>query len=131
MENRLPQAVIRARQMVRAGAERIRKKKTAEKLYVCDRCEKFFLLDSKPDSCPSCRRKYADQVRDLDTGEVFGGELSFREATKAERTVYGLKKNGGRKKNTAGHGALETLLRAGRGEEGSVAVFIMQMPDDM
>ena len=117
MENRLPQAVIRARQMVRAGAERIRKKKTAEKLYVCDRCEKFFLLDSKPDSCPSCRRKYADQVRDLDTGEVFGGELSFREATKAERTVYGLKKNGGRRRIlTAGHGALETA-GAGRGEE--------------
>ena len=133
MKNRLPEAAVQAKQIMGRAAERLRKMKQTERLYYCERCKSFYLLDHDPDSCPKCRRKYFDQVKDLDTGEVQGGGISFREATKAEKTRYALQKR--REKEKKKHGQrnspLEALIQSEQiGGDGNIAVVIMQMPDD-
>ena len=42
------------------------------------------MLASASDGCPACKRKKSDQVTDLDTGEIQGGELLLRRANRAE-----------------------------------------------
>ena len=56
------------------------------------------MLASASEGCPACKRKRADQVTDLDTGEVLGGELLLRRANRAETAVYLASKKTGKKK---------------------------------
>lgn len=76
-------------------------KRQAEKekqLYICSRCGGQFMLASASDGCPACKRKKSDQVTDLDTGEIQGGELLLRRANRAETAVYLASEKAGKKK---------------------------------
>ena len=69
-----------------------------KQLYICSRCGGKFMLASSLEGCPVCKRKKSDQVTDLDTGEVLGGELLLRRANRAETAVYLASEKAGKKK---------------------------------
>ncbi len=130
MKRKIPEIVKRAGQSIMHRTKKLREK-PAQRLFVCDRCEKYFLLDRFQDSCPSCGRKYFDQVKDLDSGEMLGGEIAFHEATKAEKTMYSLRREAARRKGKPTQSPIEAVLRSGQTDgEGNIAVVIMQMPED-
>ena len=83
------------------------------------------MLASASEGCPACKRKRADQVTDLDTGEVLGGELLLRRANRAETAVYLASKKTGKKKKEMLGNPLQQMIKG----KGNTFVVVMNMKD--
>ncbi len=57
-------------------------------LYACGFCGELFETSMIPQGCPQCGRLFADSVYDMDTDEMFGGEILIRPATESESKAY-------------------------------------------
>ena len=100
--------------------------KEKQQLYICSRCGGKFMLASSLEGCPVCKRKKSDQVTDLDTGEVLGGELLLRRANRAETAVYLASEKAGKKKKEMLDNPLQQMLKG----KGNTFVVVMNMNDE-
>ena len=78
------------------------------------------------DISPACKRKKSDQVTDLDTGEIQGGELLLRRANRAETAVYLASEKAGKKKKEMLSNPLQQMLKG----KGNTYVVVMNMNDE-